>query len=137
MFLGNTQLKDLLLELNLNLHKFDNVKDIIEDLKEKGGYSKYLSMTDQDNQQICIKINEDVYIYSQQTAIFYDWNVDNERDVGNYFTETYNLSELSDEEINNSVAGFYGSLDALKKEVPDNWKQIAAECIFEEEALGN
>ncbi|MEV9477890.1 hypothetical protein [Aliarcobacter butzleri] len=137
MFLGNTQLKELLLELNLNLHKFDNVKDIIEDLKEKGGYSKYLSMTDQDNQQICIKINEDVYIYSQQTAIFYDWNVDNERDVGNYFTETYNLSELSDEEINNSVAGFYGSLGALKKEVPDNWKQIAAECIFEEEALGN
>lgn len=57
MFLGNTQLKELLLELNLNLHKFDNVKDIIEDLKEKGGYSKYLSMTDQDNQQICIKIN--------------------------------------------------------------------------------
>ena len=137
MFLGKTQLDELLIELNLNLHQFDNVKDIIEDLKEKGGDSKYLSCTDQDNQQICIEINEDVYIYSQQTAMFYDYNEDNERDVEDYFTETYNLSELSDEEINEGVMGFYDSLDALKKMTPDNWKQIAAECIFEEEALGN
>ena len=111
--------------------------DNFDDLKEKGGDSKYLSSTDQDNQQICIEINEDVYIYSQQTAMFYDWSEDNERDVEDYFTETYNLSELSDEEINNGVAGFYGSLDALKKEIPDNWKQIAVECIFEEEAMAN
>ena len=96
MFLGKTQLDELLTELNLNLHKFDNVKDIIEDLKEKGGDSKYLSGTDPDNQQICIEINEDVYIYSQQTAMFYDYNEDNERDVEDYFTETYNLSEFSD-----------------------------------------
>ena len=137
MFLGKTQLDELLTELNLNLHKFDNVKDIIEDLKEKGGDSKYLSGTDPDNQQICIEINEDVYIYSQQTAMFYDYNEDNERDVEDYFTETYNLSELSDEEINEGVMGFYDSLDALKEMTPDDWKQIAAECIFEEEALGN
>lgn len=137
MFLGNTQLKELLVELNLNLHKFDNVKDIIEDLKEKGGDSKYLSSTDPDNQQICIEINEDVYIYSQQTALVYDWNEDNEKDVENYFTETYNLSELSDDEINNGVAGFYSSLDALKKDVAANWKQIAIECIFEDDAMSN
>ena len=137
MFLGKTQLDELLIELNLNLHQFDNVKDIIEDLKEKGGDSKYLSGTDPDNQQICIEINEDVYIYSQQTAMFYDYNEDNERDVEDYFTETYNLSELSDEEINEGVMGFYDSLDALKEMTPDDWKQIAAECIFEEEALGN
>ena len=48
-----------------------------------------------------------------------------------------NLSELSDEEINEGVMGFYDSLDALKEMTPDDWKQIAAECIFEEEALGN
>ena len=29
MFLGTTQLNQLLIDLNLNLHKFDNVKDII------------------------------------------------------------------------------------------------------------
>ena len=69
--------------------------------------------------------------------MFYDWNEDNERDVEDYFTETYNLSELSDEEINEGVMGFYDSLDALKEMTPDDWKQIAAECIFEEEALGN
>lgn len=137
MFLGKTQLEELLSELNLNLHLFDNVKVIIEDLKEKGGDSKYLSGTDPDNQQICIEINEDVYIYSQQTAMFYDWNDDNEKDVEDYYTETYNLSELSDEEINEGVIGFYDSLDALKKELQDDWKQIAAECIFEQDALGN
>lgn len=137
MFLGNTQLKELLVELNLNLHKFDNVKDIIEDLKEKKEDSKYLSCTDEDNQQICILLSEDVFIYSQQTLLFYDWSEDNERDVEDYFTETYNLSELSLDEVNEGVKGFYDSLDALKKDVPDNWKQIAAECIFEEQALGN
>ena len=120
MFLGTTQLNQLLIDLNLNLHKFDNVKDII-----------------QDNQQICIEINEDVYIYSQQTAMFYDWSEDNERDVEDYFTETYDLTELSDDEIDDGVVGFYGSLDALKKEIPDNWKQIAVECIFEDEAMAN
>ena len=137
MFLGKTQLEQLLNELNFNQHKFDNVKNIIEDLKEKGSASKYLSYTDKDNQQICIEINEDVYIYSQQTALAYDWNADNEKDVEDYYTETYNLSELSDEEINEGVIGFYDSLEKLKNEVPDNWKQIAIECIFEEEALGN
>lgn len=137
MFLGKTQLKELLVELNLNLHKFDNVKEIIEDLKVKGGDSKYLSYTDQDNQQICIEINEDVYIYSQQTAMLYDWKEDNNRDVEDYFTETYDLTELSLDEINEGISGFYGSLDALKKEVPDNWRQIAIECIFEDEAMAN
>ena len=137
MFLGKTQLDELLIELNLNLHQFDNVKDIIEDLKEKGGDSKYLSGTDQDNQQICIEINEDVYIYSQQTAMFYDWNEDNENDVEDYFTETYDLSELSDEDINKGISGFYSSLEVLKKELPSDWKQIAIECIFEEQALGS
>ncbi len=137
MFLGKTQLKELLVELNLNLHKFDNVKEIIEDLKVKGGDSKYLSYTDQDNQQICIEINEDVYIYSQQTAMLYDWNEDNNRDVEDYFTETYDLTELSLDEINEGISGFYTSLDALKKEVPDNWRQIAIECIFEDEAMAN
>lgn len=137
MFLGNTQLKELLVELNLNLHKFDNVKDIIEDLKRKGPNSGYLSFTDLDNQQVCIKLSEDTFIYSQQTAFTYDWNEDNDRDVEDYFTETYDLTELSLDEINEGISGFYSSLDVLKKEVPDNWKQIAAECIFEDEALGN
>ena len=69
--------------------------------------------------------------------MFYDYNKDNDRDVEDYFTETYNLSELSDEDINEGVIGFYDSLDALKKELPSDWKQIAIECIFEEQTLGN
>lgn len=137
MFLGKTQLKELLVELNLNLHKFDNVKDIIEDLKEKGVKSNYLDFTDVDNQQLCIKLDENTFMYSQQTLLFYDWSKDNERDVEDYYTETYDLSKLSDEEINKGISGFYSSLEVLKKEVPDNWKQIAVECIFEEDAMSN
>lgn len=137
MFLGNTQLKELLIELKLNLHKYNNVENIIEDLKRNGPNSKHLSYTDLDNQQVCIKLSEDTFIYSQQTAMFYDWSKDNDRDVEDYFTEIYDLTELSLDEINEGISGFYDSLDALKKDVPDNWKQIAAECIFEEQALGN
>ena len=137
MFLGNTQLEQLLSELSLNLHQFDNVKDIIEDLKEKDVKSNYLDFTDVDNQQLCIKLDENTFIYSQQTLLFYDWDLDNDKDIKDYFTETYNLSDLSDEEINKGISGFYSSLEVLKKELPTNWKQIAIECIFEEEALGN
>lgn len=136
MFLGATQLDELLTELNFSLHKFNNVKNIIEDLKEKGADSKYLSYTDQDNQQICIEINEDVHIYSQQTKLFYSWDKDNERDVEDYFTDTYDFTELSDNDINEGISGFYSSLELLKKEVPDAWKQIVIECIFEENSLG-
>jgi alpha-glucosidase len=35
-----------------------------------------------------------------------------------------------------NVEGIHDFLDELKKESPDNWKQIALECIFEEEASG-
>ena len=41
----------------------------MDDIKEKGALSEYLSFTDVDNQQVCIKLSEDVYIYSQQTYI--------------------------------------------------------------------
>ena len=135
MFLGNTQLKQLLTELNLSVNKIEKVKSIIEDLKEKGGESKFLKCTDEDNQQICIQLSEDVFIYSQQTLSDYDWNEDNERDVEDYFTKTYDLNKLTEEEINDGVNGFYDSLEALKKEIPDSWKQIAVECIFEDDSL--
>ena len=60
------------------------------------------------------------------------------RHLGIYCNEERNdLTELSDDEIDDGVVGFYGSLDALKKEIPDNWKQIAVECIFEDEAMAN
>ncbi len=134
MFLGETQLNELLLELKLSSHKFD-VESIVKDVKEKGAESKYLSFTDQDNQQCCIELNEDVYIYSQQTLVGYDWDEDNDKDVEDYYTETIDLTEYSVEEINKGIAGFYPSLEKLKKEVGENWKQITAECIFENLAL--
>ncbi|MCT7648936.1 hypothetical protein [Aliarcobacter butzleri] len=134
-FLGETQKNELLLELNLNSSKF-NVKKIMDDVKEKGALSEYLSFTDVDNQQVCIELSENVYIYSQQTLPGYDWNTDNERDVKSYYTETYNFEDFSEKLIGPAISGFYSSLDELKQLVPNNWKQIALECIFEEEAMG-
>lgn len=135
VFLGETQKNELLLELNLNSSKF-NVKKIMDDVKEKGALSEYLSFTDVDNQQVCIELSENVYIYSQQTYIGYSYYTDNKKDVGEYYTETYDLEDLSKESLEEGISGFYDSLDELKKESPDNWKQIALECIFEEEASG-
>lgn len=108
----------------------------MDDIKEKGALSEYLSFTDVDNQQVCIKLSEDVYIYSQQTYIGYSYYTDNKKDVGVYYTETYDLRNYNEEEIEDLISGYYDSLENLKEEVPDNWKQIALECIFEEEASG-
>lgn len=135
VFLGETQKNELLFELNLNSCSF-NVKAIMDDIKEKGALSEYLSFTDVDNQQVCIKLSEDVYIYSQQTYIGYSYYTDNKKDVGVYYTETYDLRNYNEEEIEDLISGYYDSLENLKEEVPDNWKQIALECIFEEDAMG-
>lgn len=134
MFLGTTQLNQLLTELNLNLHKFDNIKDIIEDLKEKGGDSKYLSRTDQDNQQYCIELDDNTFIYSQQTLFNYNWERDVDRDVESYYTETYRFTDFSREDIEEAINAYYDSLDEVKKTYPDFWKQIVIECAFENEA---
>jgi len=137
MFLGNTQLEQIIRELKLNSHISENINLIIKDIQKNNIDSKYLDFTDQDNQQICIQISKDVYIYSQQTYLFYDWNTHNDKDVEEYYTETYNLALLTKSDIEEGISGFYPSLDALKKDAGEDWKQIAIECIFENEALSN
>lgn len=137
MFLGNTQLKQLLTELNLSANKIEKVKSIIEDLKEKGRESKFLKCTDEDNQQLFIQLSDDIYIYSQQAFSDYDWNEDNEKDVEEYFTETYDWNKLTEEDISEGLSGFYNSLEDLKREMPESWKQIAIECVFENDSLSD
>lgn len=126
MFLGTTQKDQLIAELKINLQP-----KMAKELKEKGSDASFLSWTDDSNQQICIQIDEDVYIYSEHDKFFYEWETDMERDVGEYRTDTINLKQLSEEEIEDGISGFYTSLKKLKEECGDNWKQIAAECIFE------
>lgn len=135
MFLGKTQLDQLVIELNLNSIQF-NVKEIIEDIEKNGIKSNHLDFTDVDNQQLCIKLSDDVFIYSQQNKFFYNWATDNDIDVAEYYTETYDLSQISNEDLLDGISGFYSSIGAIKKDVSENWKQIAIECYFENEAMG-
>lgn len=132
-FLGQTQLDQLFNELNLNASKF-NVKAIIDDIKEKGVKSEYLSCTDIDNQQYCIELDDNTFIYSQQTLFDYNWDRDNNRDVISYYTETYRFTDFSREDIEEAINAYYNSLDEVKKIYPDFWKQIVIECAFENEA---
>jgi hypothetical protein len=59
-----------------NISESNNIDNIIGDIKKNNIDSKYLLFTDVDNQQICIQLSEDVYIYSQQNNINYSWDTD-------------------------------------------------------------
>lgn len=47
------------------------------------------------------------------------------------FSEQIDINEFSEQDLNNEVASFYGSLADLKEVCGDDWEWIAAECIFE------
>ena len=128
MYLGKTQTNALIIELKIN-----NREDIIKDIEKYGINSYFISCTDSDNQQFCIKLSSDVFIYSQQNKMFYSWDEDNDIDVMEYYTDTIYLND--EEDIDQQISGFYDSVEDLKSEVGDDWKQIVAECIFEYQAM--
>jgi len=99
MFLGKSQKEEIIRELKFVAASDEIAIDLIREIEKDGVDAKCLSFTDVDNQQVAIKITEDIWIYSQQDKFFYDWYEDNERDV--------------------------------KEECKQSWKQIACECIFE------
>lgn len=129
MFLGNTQVEEIINELMINSKRFP-VSEIIEDVKSKGSSSQFIKFTDPDNQQICIKLSDEVYIYSQQDAEVFDEEMKN-IDVEDYFTNTIDVEELDKFQIKEGISGFYSSLDELKDIYSGDWKQILAECVFE------
>lgn len=129
MYLSQTQKNELLDELR---YLCVDTKEIKLDIEKNGVNAECLDFTDVDNQQVCIKISDDVYIYSQQNKMFYDWYTDDKRDVKEYKTDTIILEEHTTEEIESMISGFYDSLDDLKAENGEKWKQIACECIFED-----
>ena len=90
--------EEIIFELRANLRD-----DLVEEINKNGVKSTILDFTDPDNQQICIKLNEDTYIYSQQNKLFYDYYEDNNTDVKEYYTETINLFIFSSEEIKNGI----------------------------------
>ena len=129
MYLSQTQKNELLDELQ---YLYIDTKEIELDIEKNGVNAECLDFTDVDNQQVCIKISDGVYVYSQQDKMFYNWNTDNEKDVKEYKTDTIILEEHTTEEIESMISGFYDSLDDLKAENGEKWKQIVCECIFED-----
>ncbi|WP_152184422.1 hypothetical protein [Sulfurimonas indica] len=129
MFLGKTQKEEIIMELKIIGDEAS--VGTIEEIEKYGVDAECLLFTDVDNQQVAIKITEDIWIYSQQDKFFYDWHEDSERDAREYKTETINLADYSVSEVENNVKYFYDSLEKMKKECKQDWKQIACECIFE------
>lgn len=143
MFLGETQKQEILRELNLlslisgeypvlSNDYYPNIDSIIADIEENGVESKYILLTDVDNQQIAIKVTDDIWIYSEQDCFEYSCHKHNDIDVEEYITEKINFKDYTLEEIENAVKGYESSLEAHKKIYGDDWKQIALECIFEQ-----
>ena len=130
MFLGITQKNEIIRELKFCLDS-NLSEQLTKDILNNGVKAKCLDFTDVDNQQVAIKITDDTWLYSQQDKFFYNWNEDNERDVEEYKTDTICLSDYLESEVEKEVKYFYKSLQQLKEECKQNWKQIACECIFE------
>lgn len=123
---GKHTKKEIIFELKAVLRD-----DLAREIEKNGAKSSILNFTDVDNQQICIKLDENVYIYSQQNEFFYNCYTDNDTDIKAYYTEKIDLSILSLEGIKNEISGFYNSIEEVKKIYAKNYKQILAECIFE------
>lgn len=131
MFLSDTQQEKIVDELQYLSVRFPIVVDIILDIKTKGADSEYLESTDASYQQICIKIDEDTFVYSEQALFGYSALQHSDKDVLLYKTETMEFSDYEDD-IESIVSGYYTNLDEVKEIYAENWKQIALECAFEQ-----
>ena len=134
MFLGDTQKQQILDELKLlqTTNKYAQINDVITDIENKGVQSKYILLTDPDNQQIAVKVSDDIWIYSEQDSIDYSWEENNDIDIEDYETQILSFHNFKSEELEEAVAGYEDSLDSLKSIYGTGWKQIALECVFEQ-----
>ena len=48
-----------------------------------------------------------------------------------------NLSDYSEEDMEKELKGYHDSLEEVKKDYPNSWKQIVAEAIAENEATNS
>jgi hypothetical protein len=133
MFLSITQKEQLLKELKYAIVCGHNhLQKVSTDITEKGSDSEYLLFTDPDSQQVAIKVNDDIWIYSEHDIAPYCWDEHNDVDVEYYRTETMNFDDYTTEELEHWVKAYQKSLESHKEVYGDDWKQIALECVFEQ-----
>ena len=135
MFLGKTQKEEIIALLDALLmgsNKHKHLNEIANDIEQKRAESDFLLQTDIDNQQVVIKVTDDIWIYSQQNSFRYDWSKHNDLDVEEYKTEIMDFNLLTLEEIEDDVCCYEDSLKKHKEIYGKDWKMIALECVFEQ-----
>ena len=84
-----------------------------------------LKFSDCDTNQLNIKLEEDVYLFSQADTIKGTRKTD-------YRSEILDFKDFSSEEQKAGISGFYASIDEVKEIYGDAWKMIVMECSFEQ-----
>jgi len=83
--------------------------------------------TDPDNEQICLKLSNDSFLYSQRDE-------DNVLIAEPYRTEIMLWEDFNTEELQKeAISGYYSSINEVKKIYGESWKMIVLECAFEQE----
>ena len=96
--------------------------------------------TDPDNFQYGRKLSSGVYqfkewIGDEKPKIPIDKSIkDCFDESGNWEEDTIVLKNFDEQEIENHVSAYYGSLKELKESCGDDWEWIVAECIFEQQS---
>ena len=137
MTLNKNQIQSLIDELDSSKYLFANINDVIEDINKNGASSKYIIITDIDTQQVCVKLSDFVFIYSQKDFSDKEFYKSQNDCEDRFLTQTIDLTKFSDKKIEENIYNFYSSIDEVKKLYTVDWKQIVAECIFENIAMDN
>lgn len=136
MFLGETQ-KNEILERLIFIGNEINIREIIDDIKSNGILSKFITVIDSDNQSFCIKITENVYVFSQQNLLNYNPESHNSLNIESYYTTIINITDFSKDGLRDEISPYYSSYEVLKKEYPNYWKLLIAESIFKNKLEDN
>lgn len=84
--------------------------------------------TDYDNNQYGRQISEKVFEFKEKNRGLSDYEEDE------FIEMTINLDHYTNEQIENHISAYYGSLEELKEIYGDDSNWIIAECIFEQES---
>ena len=95
--------------------------------------------TDADNYQFCLKINENTFRYREFN--WFNWFpekpenlIQAEKDEDNWEDLTIDITKYTDKQIESYISLYYNSVEQIKEIYDNDWKQIIAECIFEQES---
>lgn len=94
-------------------------------------------LTDIDDRfQRCKKLNETTFIYRSGTddqGFLCALSLDERESIEYVISEDVDISSLSEQEVEEAVSSYYGSVEELENEHEDSANMIIAECYFEQE----